>query len=179
MFIIFEGPDGSGKSTLAEAVYRKTHATQIHHGPPPLGKALETFSHTILSAATSPAPYVVDRLHWGDYPYGTVHRKSELGIDGIVDLDRWITYIGGLIVYVQASAETVNARIAARGGADSKWEDPEAMTQIVNLYDELFAASQRECNALLRVDNNEFGDTDRIARDIIAEAEMLWNEGNH
>lgn len=174
MLIVFEGPDGSGKSTLAEKVYRKTCATFVHQGPPPLGRALDTFACAIAWAQTHPAPVVFDRLHWGDYPYGTLYRSSELGLDKIAALDGVITDEGGLVVYVHADAAICNARLAARGPAkdveEAKYEDASKMSQIVALYDEVAALSMRRGNNVMVINNNSFSDPDVMADAIIAVA---------
>lgn len=178
MIILFEGPDGTGKSTLADAVYRKTSATATHSGPPPRGLAYATFSAVIDFAETSPAPTVMDRLHWGDVPYGYVHRgDAELELRGILDMNARLDELGAVIVYVRADADVINARITARGGADSKWEDPELMHRIVGLYDEVYAAStQAHPGLVLFCDANEFGDTDETSDAIIAYAKQRMEE---
>lgn len=172
MIIVFEGPDGSGKSTLAEKVYRKTCATLVHQGPPPLGRALDTFAACVAWAQMHPAPVVFDRLHWGDYPYGTLYRMPELGVDKIVEMDRLISDNGGLIVYVRADAEICNERLAARGPAkdaeESKYEDPTKMSQIVALYDEVAALSMRRGNNIMMINHNRFSDPDLMSDAIIS-----------
>lgn len=169
MIIVLEGPDGSGKSTLAEKIYRATGATGVRHGPPPRGKAFHTFMATAVFAAHCPAPVVIDRLHWGAYPYGEVHRGgSELSFDEISEIDEHIIAAGGIICYVRADADVVNQRIIDRGEELSEFEDPEKMRQVVALYDDLYEEMLvRHPEGVILLDHNQFGNVDAEAAALI------------
>lgn len=176
MLIILEGPDGSGKSTIAEALYRGLEATQIRQGPPPRGYAFDTFKAIIDLGATSPAPIVADRLHWGAYPYGEVYRGgNELGRVGIRRLDDYCANQSALIVLVTAPADVLNARIDLRGEERTEFEDADRTQRIVDLYDEMYEWD-RACSVMKIVnhwvDPAEAPDPQSLAADIV-EAAML------
>lgn len=182
MIIVLEGPDGSGKSTLAEALYRRLSATAMRQGPPPRGLAYSTFKAMIDFAGSTPANVVIDRLHWGAWPYGNVYRGgSELSIEQILDLDTQLGEMGALLVYVRADAAVLDQRIIDRGEERSEFEVASLMPDVVRYYDEIWAAAEALSNegrgvALFLLDANEFGDTEQQVDLLIAAAADAWEE---
>lgn len=151
-FLVFEGPDGSGKTSIAYRLARKTNATLINCGPPPPGKAAQTWEELVQFAADAAAPVVFDRLHWGDYPYGTLFHEPQLGVEGILRFDRMITRLGGAVVYVYCDPDEAIRRVAARGEELAKYEDPAMQRKIIDLYNEVYAASVADGNDVIMID---------------------------
>lgn len=182
MIIVLEGPDGSGKSTIAEALYRRLHATALRQGPPPRGLAYSTFKAMVDFAGRTPANVVIDRLHWGAWPYGNVYRGgSELEIKDILDLDDQLGEHGALLVYVRADADVLDQRIIDRGEERSEFEVASLMPDIVRYYDELYEAAEENDRRgrgvrLHLLDANVFGDTEQQVDEIIALAAEAWEE---
>lgn len=178
MIIVLEGPDGSGKSTIAEAIYRKTHATGYRHGPPPAGHAFNTFRNTIWSAAASPANCVVDRLHWGAWPYGNVFRGgSELEMTDILELNSELSSAGGIIVHVTVPAEVAIQRVRDRGEELSEYEAPDKVAAVIAGYEEVWDASWATTpEILISLDNEPYCDVDAMSDMLIRLARERYEE---
>lgn len=170
MLIVFEGPDGSGKSTLAKKVQKRLDALLVHCGPPPQGSANYVWDR-LIRFPNSRCPVVCDRLHWGEYPYGEIYRgRSELGKEGILELDHTIERAGGIMVYVTAKPENLYQRLWQRGDDYVNLHD---LPQIVRMYDELY--EQSPC-VKYRIDTtNDFAQaSDEMLTHIIDRAEKEW-----
>lgn len=139
MLIAFEGPDGSGKSTLAKRVQKRLDALLVHCGPPPRGSANYVWERLIQNLPNTRCPVVCDRLHWGEYPYGEIYRRSsELGKDGVLAIDKLFERAGGVMVYVTADPDILAQRLNGRGDDYVNTAD---LPQIVKMYDELYEQS--------------------------------------
>lgn len=175
MLIVFEGPDGAGKSTLAEAVRKKTHAMNVHCGPPVNGQAKQNWER-MASQASASNPLVFDRLHWGDYAYRHYRGDDgELGLDGITAFDEWLVRRGALIVLITADADVLKRRLELLG--DEDYINLDDLPSIVADYELMYKRSHAATKSPLYVNSGAVSLDTLIgmADGIVKRATDNWN----
>lgn len=114
MIILLEGPDGAGKSSLASALALRLgpECRIVHTGPPKPGEvAMVSYSRAVREACGRGGYTVFDRLHVGELVYGPILRGgSQLTTRQASDLCLAIQAVGGVLVHVTASIDTLLAR---------------------------------------------------------------------
>lgn len=123
MIVVFEGADGAGKSTMIEAVAAEALKDGIesavwHAGPFPEGSnpwSEYVFPLSNLQPSTG-WMVLIDRWHVGELVYGPIFRgQSRLSHAQRGWIDRYLSSIGALQVYLTASHDELSKRLTARG----------------------------------------------------------------
>ena len=141
-FVVFEGGDGSGKTGIAYALNSMMSGTHIHSGPPMAGHAAKTWDGLITYAAyDSVCPVIFDRLHWGEYVYGSLFRVPELGLRDVIEMNDRILDSGGELVYVKCNVAERVCRAMSRTGTLGLYEEEGIQPRVNDLYDEIYEAS--------------------------------------
>lgn len=123
MLIIVEGCDGTGKTTLVERLRDMLlvgsdpdRVKVLHRGVPQQPAYLEYTEELVNYEPECGHHVVCDRWHWGELVYGPLYRgKSELGWDGMLDVERGLRDRGAVVVWLEQDASELRHRFSRRG----------------------------------------------------------------
>lgn len=129
MLIVLEGCDGAGKTVLANKLAKLFSATIIHcsrHTP----NTCEFFNDIIEASKTQ--NIIADRFCYGQFVYQSEEERS-LTSGSLYWLETSMLAAGAKVVYVTASLEDIEERLALRNEIASK-----PISKILSSYDKLF-----------------------------------------
>lgn len=111
MLVVLEGCDGTGKSTLAKFLAQVLNAEVIHC----TAETPNTFSFfRSIIRASKDKNIIADRFCYGQFVYQDPEDRK-LSEEDLRHLEVGMLYEGAKVILVTAPAETIEARLKARG----------------------------------------------------------------
>lgn len=107
---VLEGVDGVGKTTLANLL-AKTYNAGIVHATRETPNTWEWFRGLLDIAKTE--NLILDRAFWGQFVYQKPDERK-MSWEQLHDLERSLEFEKGKLIYVMASREDIESRLAAR-----------------------------------------------------------------
>ena len=116
MIIILEGVDGVGKTTLAELL-ANIHNAEVVHATRETPNDWDYFFGILDSSYGR--NIIADRSFWGQFAYQKKEERK-LTREELHMLEGAVMRSGGVIIYVTANKEDIEARLASRGEVTSR-----------------------------------------------------------